>query len=52
MQAMDDLKDLLDKNGVEYSETELVINVDGVPDGYPNQTIVNLSEEDFFVRNF
>ena len=49
MQAMDELKILLDENDVQYTEKELVI-VQSVSDGYPNQTIENLSE-DFFVRN-
>ena len=40
---MDELKVLLDGRDIEYSETELVINEDGVPDGPPNSTIENLN---------
>ena len=47
---MDDLKVLLDANNVTYAEETLIINPDGIPDGYPNQTIENLSK-DLFVRN-
>ena len=39
---MDELKPLLDDNKIDYSETELVINEDGVEDGPPNSTIENL----------
>jgi gamma-aminobutyric acid type B receptor len=40
--AMDELKVLLNDNSIEYSETELVVNEDGVNGGPPNSTIVNL----------
>ena len=40
---MDELKLLLDGRDIEYSETELVINEDGVPDGPPNSNIENLN---------
>ena len=39
---MDELKVLLNDNSIEYSETELVVNKDGVNGGAPNSTIVNL----------
>lgn len=44
---MDDLKVLLDANNVQYTEKTLIIDPDGIPNGYPNQTIENLSK-DFF----
>lgn len=46
-EAMDDLKVLLDANNVTYAEETLIINPDGIPDGYPNQTIENLSKDLF-----
>jgi hypothetical protein len=39
---MDELKVLLKGNSIEYSETELVIDEEGVDGGPPNSTIVNL----------
>ena len=40
---MDDLKVLLEENSIDYSEKELVINEEGVDNGYPNSTIEDLS---------
>ena len=40
---MDELKILLKNKSIDYSETELVINAEGVEGGPPNSTIVNLN---------
>ena len=50
MQAMDELKVLLDNNSVHWTEKELKINPDGVPNGRPNSAIENL--DTIFVRQF
>ena len=49
-QAMDELKVMLDDNNVDYSETELVINENGIPGGPLNASIEGLS--DVFVSRF
>ena len=43
-QAMDELKVMLDDNNVDFSETELVINENGIPGGPLNASIEGLSD--------